>query len=175
MNLYPTFTKPANMATLKDVHKTFIVQELACFQSYSEVAGSVKQMFGLEIERQQVYSYDPTRNKIAAKWTAIFDATRAKFLDDISKIPIANKAVRLFELQKIYENQKAAKSQNTKAMKDTLEQAAKESGDAFSNKQKLEHTGKDGAPIETKQSVDLSRLSTEELIQWKKLVEKTNG
>ena len=34
-----------------------------------------------------------------------------------------------------------------------LEQAAKEVGEAYTNRQRLEHTGKDGGPIETEQRV----------------------
>lgn len=135
------------MPTLKEIHKTFIVQELACFQSYSEVAAAVKETFGIEIERQQVYSYDPTRNKVAEKWQEIFDATRKKFLEDVSSIPIANKAFRLNELWKIYQSYKTSKTPNTKAMKDTIEQASKESGDHNTNKLKHELTGKDGKEL----------------------------
>lgn len=126
------------MATLNDKQKTFIVQELACFQTYSEVAAAVKELFGVEIQRQQVYLYDPTKNKVAQKWQEIFKAARAKFLEETAEIAIANKSYRLRELDKIYQNQKSAKSQNTKAMKDTLEQAAKESGDAFTNKRVID-------------------------------------
>jgi hypothetical protein len=45
-----------------------------------------------------------------------------------------------------------------------LEQAAKEAGGAYTNKQKLEHTGKDGGPIRTAAGpVDLSDLTDDEL------------
>lgn len=135
------------MPTLKDIHKTFIVQELACFQSYSEVAAGVKEMFGIEIERQQVYSYDPTKNKVAEKWQKIFDATRKKFLEDVSSIPIANKAFRLNELWKIYQSYKTSKTPNTKAMKETIEQASKESGDHNTNKQNLVVSDPDGKSL----------------------------
>jgi len=153
------------MATLNDKQKTFIVQELACYQTYSEVAASVKDIFGIEILRQQVYIYDPTKNKVAKKWQDIFEATRTKFLDDTSSIAVASKSYRLRELDKIYQNQKAAKNQNTKAMKDTLEQAAKEAGDAFTNKREI--TGKGGE--------SLAQPIAEAFGQFNKMLEKVYG
>lgn len=164
------------MAALNSKVQTFIVQQFAMYATPQEIVELVKVEFGIETTRPQVFFYNADMNpQLASKWKVLFDETRTKFLESTSSIAIAQKSYRLRELDSIYKNQKSAKSQNTKAMKDTLEQAAKESGDVYSNKQKLEHTGKDGAPIETKQTNDLSRLSTEELVEWKKLMEKTNG
>ena len=49
------------MATLKEPVKIFIVQSLACRDTPQEVADAVKQEFGIEIGRQQVAAYDPTK------------------------------------------------------------------------------------------------------------------
>ena len=49
------------MATLKEPVKIFIVQSLACFDTPQQVVDDVRQEFGIEIERQQVASYDPTK------------------------------------------------------------------------------------------------------------------
>jgi hypothetical protein len=68
--------------------------------------------------------------------------------NEISDIPIANKAYRLRVLQRM-----ATTAENMKNMGMTaqlLEQAAKEVGDAYTNKLKVESTGKDGGPIEHK-------------------------
>jgi hypothetical protein len=153
------------MPKLDEQQKTFIVQELACFQTYSEVAASVKELFGVEIERQQVYVYDPTKNKVAEKWRKIFDATREKFIADTASIAIAHKSYRLRELDAIYRGQKAAKIQNTKAMKETLEQAAKEAGDAFTNKREI--TGKGGE--------SLAQPIADAFGQFNKMLEKVYG
>lgn len=48
---------------------------------------------------------------------------------------------------------KVEKQGNTALAAQLLEQAAKESGGAFTNKHRLEHTGKDGAPIEQRTAV----------------------
>ncbi|MEN1613625.1 DUF2280 domain-containing protein, partial [Pseudomonas aeruginosa] len=47
------------MATLNSDVKAFIVQALACFDTPSQVAESVKKEFGIEVSRQQIESHDP--------------------------------------------------------------------------------------------------------------------
>ncbi|HDE2558368.1 TPA: DUF2280 domain-containing protein, partial [Klebsiella pneumoniae] len=62
-----------------------------------------------------------------------------------SDIPIANKAYRLRVLQRMSTTAEGMKNLGMTAQ--LLEQAAKEVGDAYSNKQKVELTGKDGGPL----------------------------
>ena len=136
------------MATLKGEVKAFIVQSLACFDTQSQVVESVKKEFGLSITRQQVESHDPTKANgrgLAQKWVAMFNATRERFQNEISDIPIANKAYRLRVLQRMSTTAEGMKNLGMTAQ--LLEQAAKEVGDAYSNKQKVELTGKDGGPL----------------------------
>ncbi|MGV1223480.1 DUF2280 domain-containing protein, partial [Klebsiella pneumoniae] len=71
--------------------------------------------------------------------------TRDRFLNEISDIPIANKAYRLRVLQRMSTTAEGMKNLGMTAQ--LLEQAAKEVGDAYSNKQKVELTGKDGGPL----------------------------
>ncbi|MCT9272449.1 DUF2280 domain-containing protein [Acinetobacter baumannii] len=52
------------MATLKEPVKIFIVQSLACRDTPQEVAELVKQEFGVDIDRVQVATYDPTKDKL---------------------------------------------------------------------------------------------------------------
>jgi Uncharacterized conserved protein (DUF2280) len=75
----------------------------------------------------------------------LFDSTRKSFIEKVGEIPIAHKAYRLKELQKIYDKQESAKVQNFVEMRNTLEHAAKESGGMFTNQRVL--TGKDGGAI----------------------------
>ena len=134
------------MAALKGEVKAFIVQSLACFDTPSQVVESVKKEFGLAIPRQQVESHDPTKANgkgLAQKWVDMFNATRERFQSEISDIPIANKAYRLRVLDRM-----ATRAEGMKNMALTaslIEQAAKEVGDAYSNKQKVEHTSPDGS------------------------------
>ena len=97
------------MATLKEPVKIFIVQSLACFDTPQQVVDAVRQEFRVEIERQQVASYDPTKatcRNMSKKLKDLFHKTRSDFKTNVFGIPLANKAVRLSELQKIYDDPK---------------------------------------------------------------------
>lgn len=135
---------------LTDEIKQFIVQQLACFDTCSQVAKQCKEEFGIDIERGHVNAYDPTKRQgqqCAKKWKELFAETRKRFLEDTSTIPIANQAFRLTKLNELYE--KVAKQGNTSMAASLLEQASKETGGMFTNRQKIEHTGKDGGIIQT--------------------------
>ena len=130
------------MATLKDEVKLFIVKALACFDTPTEVSKQVKEEFGLEVTRQQVSLYDPNRRvakDLSAKWKAIFEETRKTFLDDVSTIPIASQAYRLRALNRMFERTQS--QGNTFLAAQLIEQAAKETGGAFTNKQKVDLNG----------------------------------
>lgn len=138
------------MATLKGEVKAFIVQSLACFDTPSQVVESVKKEFGLSITRQQVESHDPTKANgrgLAQKWVDMFNATRERFQNEISDIPIANKAYRLRVLDRMATRAEGMK--NLALTAEIIEQAAKECGDAYTNKHKFEHSGPNGGAIQT--------------------------
>lgn len=149
------------MAALKDEVKLFIVQGLACFDSPSVVADAVKAEFGgVSVSRQQVEAYDPTRRagaKLSPKWRVVFDETRKAFLADTTTIGISHRAVRLRALTRLQ-----AKAEQLGALAlsaQLLEQAAKECGDAYTNRVKTEHTGKDGGPIQLSDVERTQRLA----------------
>ena len=130
------------MAALKPEVRAFIVQELACFDTPSQIVESVQKEFKVQVTRQQVASHDPTKvagKGLAQKWVDLFNRTRDRFLNEISDIPIANKAYRLRVLQRMSTN--AENMKNIGMTAQLLEQAAKECGDAYTNKQKVEHSG----------------------------------
>lgn len=123
------------MAALNDEVKRFIVQALACFDTPTQVANAVKEEFGLEVSRQQVACYDPNchvgRN-LSEKWRAVFNDTRAKFREEVSEIPIANRAFRLRALARMA--QQAESMRNIALAVQVIEQAAKECGDMYVNR-----------------------------------------
>ena len=127
------------MAALKPDVKAFIIQSLAWYDTPSQVVEAVQKEFGINITRQQAESHDPTKasgKTLAKKWVELFNATRERFQNEISDIPIANKAYRLRVLDRM-----ATKAEGMKNMALTaalMEQAAKEVGDAYTNKQKVE-------------------------------------
>lgn len=137
------------MATLTKRQKRFIIEHLAVWETPTDVVEAFKEEFGTKTTRQQVHNYNAdsphSRKRMAKDLEAYFDECRERFLERKQDIAIANKAYRLNELGKILR-----KFNSPKVRMDALEQAAKEVGEAYTNKQKLEHTGKDGGAIEIK-------------------------
>jgi len=126
--------------------QTFVVQSLACFDSPSVVVAAVKQEYGEAITRQAVEGYDPNKKagaNLSTRWRALFSETRKTFLEDTATIAISHRAVRLRALQRMAD--KAEGQGNMVLAKDLLEQAAKEVGNAFTNRREL--TGKDGKDL----------------------------
>lgn len=97
-----------------------------------------------------------------SKLKAVFEETRKSFLEDTSGIAISHKAVRLRALQRMAE--RAEEVGNIVAAMDLLEQAAKEVGDAYSNRRVLAHEGKDGGPIQ-QQTVPLTQEQLKEELE----------
>lgn len=129
------------MAVLKDEVKAFIVQALACFDTPTQVSESVKEQFGIEVLRNHIAAYDPTKvsgKDLGTKWRTLFDETRKRFLEEVAAIPIANQAYRLRVLDRLVS--KTERQGNTALTAQLLEQAAKETGGSFTNRQKVEST-----------------------------------
>lgn len=135
------------MAALRSEVKAFIVQALACFDTPSQVVESVKKEFGIEVSRQQCESHDPTKfagRGLGVKWAELFHAARKRFREETEDIPIANRAYRLRALGRM-----AVKAENSKNMALTaqlLEQAAKEVGDVYVNRQTKNENPHDNLP-----------------------------
>lgn len=138
------------MAALKPEVKAFIIQSLACFDTLAIVGEAVQKQFGIKVTPQQIESHDPTKvsgKGLAQKWVDLFYETRKRFQTEISDIPIANKAYRLRALDRMMNN--AEKMRNIALATEIIEQAAKECGDAYTNKHKFEHSGPNGGAIQT--------------------------
>ncbi|MCO8069115.1 DUF2280 domain-containing protein [Acinetobacter lwoffii] len=154
------------MAALKEPVKMFIVQSLACFETPQQVADAVEEIYKIKIDRKQCHSYDPTKyagRNFSKKLKDLFEQTRKEFRENIDDIAIANKAFRLRELQKMYEDS----GKNKRAKQNLLKQAFQET-DGRVTKQEI--TGPDGGPIqqETKSTHqftpdELNGLSAQEL------------
>jgi hypothetical protein len=143
------------MPVLTEPVKIAIVQALACYDTPTQVAELVKQEYGVEILRNQVGQYDPTKaggKNMGRKLRDIFDATRAAFLQDVGEIPIAKQSYRLRVLNRLLV--KVEGQGNTAVAAQLLEQAAKEVGGSFTNKREL--TGKDGKPLMPSTAAELT-------------------
>jgi hypothetical protein len=91
------------------------------------VALSVKSNFGIEIDRRQVFAYDPAGSRPPAqRWIDLHAATRAKFLRASAEIGITQKTVRLRMLDRlVHRADQHNQLERTAAL---LAQAAKECG-----------------------------------------------
>jgi hypothetical protein len=135
------------MAALSNEVKAFIVQALACFDTPSQVAEAVNKEFGIEISRQTAESHDPTKRQgknLAKRWVVLFEDTRKRFREETADIPIANRAYRLRALARMAE--KVEGMRNYGLALQILEQAAKEVGDVYVNRQTKNENPHDNVP-----------------------------
>lgn len=133
-------------AKLTDEARAFVVQQLAMWDAPSVVAKALKAEFGLTVTPQAVEAYDPTKRagrNLVPKWRTLFEATRKAFIDDSATIGIANRSVRLRRLERMATQAEAMS--NLALAAQLHEQAAKEMGNAYTNRREL--TGKDGKDL----------------------------
>lgn len=132
------------MATLTNEVKAFIVQGLATYMTATQVADAVNEEYQIEITRQAVSRYDPTKlsgQTLSDELKELFFSCRKTFQEDLQAIPIANKAYRLSLLNDMAID--ALKSKNRPLVAALAEQAAKEMGEVFTNKQKVDNVSSD--------------------------------
>ncbi len=135
------------MAALSNEVKAFIVQALACFDTPTQVAEAVKREFNIDVTRQQVETHDPTKRcskTLAKRWVTLFEDTRTRFREETAEIPIANRAYRLRTLGRLAE--KVEGMRNYGLTLQILEQAAKEVGDVYVNRQTKNENPHDNVP-----------------------------
>lgn len=133
------------MAVLKKEVKKYIVRSLAIFNTPTETSDLVNQEYGIQVTRQHCEKYDPTKRSgenLSEELKIEFEKTRQAYLDKPENIPIANKSVRLGHYQRLLDRTK----NSVMALK-ILEQAAKDMGGQFTNKQEV--TGAGGTPFQT--------------------------
>jgi hypothetical protein len=139
------------VAKLEPKVKRYIVQALACFDTPSQVAAAVKEEFGIEMIRQHVATYDPTKvqgRDLSKELRVLFDETRKRFVEEVESIPVAQQSYRLRQLQRMTES---ALSRNNAALAaQLLEQAAKEVGGAYTNRREVGGPGGGAIPISGK-------------------------
>ncbi|MFG0540214.1 DUF2280 domain-containing protein [Pseudomonas sp. YQ_5] len=135
------------MAALRSEVKAFIVQALACFDTPTQVVEAVKKEFGVDVSRQVCEGHDPTKyagRGLAKRWVEMFHACRERFTTETADIPIAHRAYRLRALARMAE--KAESMKNMALTAQLLEQAAKEVGDVYVNRQTKNENPHDNVP-----------------------------
>jgi hypothetical protein len=131
-----------NSEKLTDEIKTFVVQQLAGWTEPSVVRKLVKDEYQVEITRQGIQYYDPTTRAgagLSDEWKTLFIETRKALIDGKVEIGAANKMVRVAWLDAMA--RKAMGGGNSLLAAQLLEQIAKEMGESFTNRQKIEHAG----------------------------------
>lgn len=128
------------MPRLTEPVQEHIVRRLACFRGAAEVQREVKELFGLELSLQRIAVYDPEvpSTKTPKKWVALWRATRDAYLKAKAEVGIACERWRMEQRQLLYERA----GNNTPLRLQILEQAEKAEGGAFTNRHKLDHSGK---------------------------------
>lgn len=108
-----------------------MVVGLACDETPTRVAASVKAEFGIEVSRQCVEAHHPERRagaKLNLSLRTLFYETRAKLQAELDDIGIAHRSVRLRQLERILN--RAEDLGNLPLAIKVLEQAAREVGAA---------------------------------------------
>ena len=113
--------------------KEYIVTQLAGFSAPFEIQEQVKEIFGVDVNKQHIQYYNPhsyTGKTLISKYLELFNVRREIFLNQVQDIPIANVAVRLKRLENSWIQLIAKK--NYIAANAVLEQAAKEASGFYS-------------------------------------------
>lgn len=134
------------MAALTEDQKRYVVFRLAAFRTPTEVVEEVKDIWGIEVSRQQIHYYNPTTPgaRTSEKWTELFHAARRAYLEEEGEVAIAVRRWRLEEIQNLYRRAlQQGRHGNIPLALQALEQAAKEEGGKFTNHQLLDvdHSG----------------------------------
>jgi hypothetical protein len=136
------------MTKLNDAQKAFVVERLASHYQPTGIAREVRARYGITVSAAAIEFYDPTRfsgEECPKRWADLFHATRNSFNKEKADIPAANRLVRV---RWRGDMAIAAMEQGQyKPANDILDSIAKECGDAFSNRQKHEHSGPNGEAL----------------------------
>jgi hypothetical protein len=128
---------------LSDEVKEFIVKRIACYETPSRIAAAVRINFAIDIDRRRIFDYNPKGSRPPAqRWIDLHDATRARFLREVSEIGVAQKVIRLKMLDRFAEMAED-NHQHDKAAK-YLQQAARECG-GFYEKHRAPQAAKSAA------------------------------
>jgi hypothetical protein len=136
------------MTKLNDAQKAFVVARLASHDQATGIARELHVRHGVTISAQAIEYYDPTRHsgsKCPKRWADLFHATRNGLNKDMAELAAADKLDRVRWRGDMAVA--AMEKRQYRLANDILDSIAKECGDAFSNRQKHEHSGPDGEAL----------------------------
>lgn len=137
------------MARITKKVKLFIVRMLAEFETPTQTSKTVREIFKVDVTPQQCEAYDPTKRTgqdLSQELRDKFFEYRRIANQELEAIPIANMRYRLQLLQGLVDKH----PDNPVLIPKWAEQAAKEMGGLYTNRQEI--TGANGGPVETIQS-----------------------
>ncbi len=120
------------MAALSEDLKLLVVTRLAAFVPPAKVAEELKQGHGVEASLQQLSAYDPGNvagRRMSQELRRLFEETRARYLSDLSDVPLAHLGARVRFLSEIATEAKAGRNLG-RALAAT-EQIAKDVGGVY--------------------------------------------
>jgi hypothetical protein len=132
-----------------------VVRRLAAYDTPELIAKSMKQDLGIEITRQSIAFYDPTRNsRCPRRWSKLFWTAREDFLQRTADVGAAHGVVRVRRLDQMACDQ--MDKGNTAEARALLKQAADEMSRMAGQKEEGSHEG-------DRKLRELSNLSEDEL------------
>ncbi|MDH0031351.1 MULTISPECIES: DUF2280 domain-containing protein [unclassified Acinetobacter] len=141
------------MARITKKVKLFIVRMLAEFETPTKTSKAVKDIFNVDVSPQQCELYDPTKRMgqdLSQDLRDKFFEYRCIANQELEAIPIANMRYRLQLLQGLVDKY----PDNPVLIPKWAEQAAKEMGGQYTNKQEVDHTSK-GESINKPTTIEL--------------------
>jgi hypothetical protein len=132
--------------TLPHKVQKFIVEQNACDEKPSDVVKAVKEEFGVDVTRQAVERYDPTKAYGAHLRQALVDyywEVREKYEQQEEKRGIGSISYRLRRLG-VLERTAFARGNSLEA-RECMKQAAEDKGGKYTNRREM--TGANGGPI----------------------------
>lgn len=130
----------ANNHILSAEEKSAVVIMLACYWTPTEVVTYVKEEWNRVVSRQAIHRYDPTKvngqRSLAKKWSDLFHASRHHFLTDVASHAVSKMPYRMGIYQKVIDS--ALKVHNYDMVLRAMEQAAKDEGGSYTNRQKVD-------------------------------------
>jgi hypothetical protein len=149
----PTAEAGSTDSKLTEDAQIYVVTALAVWRPLEEILKTLRDDFGVTDYTQQAISYyRPTSAKCPERWKLLHAKARAEFTSRAAEIGIANPAYRLAERHRLYELTVSRPAPNVSLAIEQLNDAARESGGQFTNRQRVEESGPNGGPIEHQHS-----------------------
>lgn len=164
----PGARKPRSRSNLTEEQRAWLVTAWATFKRAPDIVTEFEQTFGFKLATPNAHKYncsgitsiEEAKHRGLAKWMDLHNKVRTEFEAAIKDIPIANATYRMQQLDKMFED--AMGKRNFRMAASLLEQAAKESGGAFSNKRvvegNVEHKHEHDVPMDIKRTAIATKI-----------------